>query len=90
VLYTNYTYCVLDLNAAVPTEVEIVQNHPGKSIEGKVFNAQGWFDNLKLSQAKYLSKSLPEPVSADQGSKNLAISNKLKGVLLMDWDPASA
>lgn len=54
VIWTNYTYCLLDLNASVPSEVEIVQNHPGKSIEGKQFNAQGWFDNLKLSQAKYL------------------------------------
>ncbi|MFO0117555.1 MAG: hypothetical protein ACK521_08045 [bacterium] len=39
VLYTNYTYCVLDLNLPVPAEVEIVQNHPGKCIEGKAFNA---------------------------------------------------
>lgn len=54
-LYTNYTYCVLDLNLPMPAEVEIVQNHPGKSIEGKQFNAQGWFDNLKLSQSKYLA-----------------------------------
>lgn len=59
VLYTNYTYCVLDLNAPVPIEVEIVQNHPGKCIEGKQFNAQGWFDNLKLSQAKYLTAAAP-------------------------------
>ena len=55
VLYTNYTYCVLDLTLPVPTEVEIVQNHPGKCIEGKQFNAHGWHDNLKLSQAKYLT-----------------------------------
>lgn len=54
-LYTNYTYCVLDINQPMPDSVDIVQNHPGKSIEGKAFNAQGWFDNLKLSQAKYLT-----------------------------------
>ena len=34
-LYSNYTYCVLDVNQTMPDLVEIVQNHPGKSIEGK-------------------------------------------------------
>ena len=31
-LYSNYTYCVLDLNQSLPQEVSIVQNHPSKSI----------------------------------------------------------
>lgn len=90
VLYTNYTYCVLDLNLPVPTEVEIVQNHPGKCIEGKQFNAQGWFDNLKLSQAKYLTAAAPTEDKHEPSATNLAISNKLKGILLMDWDSANS
>ncbi len=55
ILYTNYTYIVLDLNQDVPKDqVEIVQNHPGKSVEEKSITAQSWFDSLKLSQNKYL------------------------------------
>lgn len=89
-LYSNYTYSVLDMNAEVPEMVEIVQNHPGKSIEGKQFNAQGWSDNLKLSQSKYLSTNPPLSTSAEPSAKNLAISNKYKGILLMDWSPSTS
>ena len=34
-LYTNYTYCVLDLDAEMPDQIDMVQNHPTKSVEGK-------------------------------------------------------
>lgn len=58
ILYTNYTYIVLDLTQDVPSgEVSIIQNHPGKSVEEKSLSAKTWFDNLKISQAKYLGKS---------------------------------
>ena len=40
ILYTNYTYIVLYLDQDVPaTEVAIVQNHPGKSVEEKSLTA---------------------------------------------------
>lgn len=39
ILYTNYTYCILDLNEGLPDEVEIIQNHPGKSASEKGMNA---------------------------------------------------
>jgi len=55
-LYTNYTFCTLDLESSVPAQVELVQNHPTKALEGKQLQAKSWFDNLKLSQQKYLSK----------------------------------
>jgi hypothetical protein len=32
-LYTHYTYAVLDLTQEVPAEIEIIQNHPGKNLE---------------------------------------------------------
>ena len=54
-MYTNYTYCIVDLGETVPTrEVEIVQDHPGKQIAERSVEAQTWFDQLKLSQTKYL------------------------------------
>ncbi len=49
ILYTSYTFCVLDLTAMVPEAVEMVQNHPSKTSEGKQLVAETWFDNLKLS-----------------------------------------
>ena len=49
ILYTHYTYIVLDLTQDVPLEVEIIQNHPGKNIEEKSLQAESWFENLKLS-----------------------------------------
>jgi hypothetical protein len=46
---------VLDLSQDVPAdEVEILQDHPGaeeKSVQAK----SNWFDNLKVSQAKYIA-----------------------------------
>lgn len=89
-LYSNYTYSVLDLNADVPDVVEIVQNHPGKSIEGKAFNANGWADNLKLSQAKYLTHQPQSAEHSEPSAMNLAISNKYKGILLMDFDKTTS
>eukprot|EP00347_Sterkiella_histriomuscorum_P013585 403364154 len=94
-LYTNYTYSILDLSQSVPTEVEIIQNHPGKSVEERSVNAQTWFDNLKLSQSKYIKKqdqtveiALQNGESSSQ-VKNLTISNKIKGILSMDYDQKS-
>jgi hypothetical protein len=49
ILYTHYTYIVLDLSQDVPHEVEISQNHPGKNVEETSIQAKSWFDNLKLS-----------------------------------------
>ena len=34
-LYTSYTFCTLDLAQQVPAQVEMVQNHPSKSLVGK-------------------------------------------------------
>ena len=34
-LYTNYTFCLLDLTALVPDSVGMVQNHPTKTPIGK-------------------------------------------------------
>lgn len=53
-LFTNYSYSVLDLEAPIPEESLIVSNHPTKTAQGAQFAAKTWFDNLKLSQAKYL------------------------------------
>ncbi len=59
ILYTNYTYAVLDLSQDLPKsgEVTIVQDHPGRTLEEKSLVAKTWFDNLKLSQARYLKDS---------------------------------
>ena len=54
-LYTSYTFCTVDLQQPVPETAEMVQNHPTRTTEGKQFQAQSWFDNLKLSQSKYLT-----------------------------------
>ncbi len=48
-VYTNYTYIVLDLTQTIPSEVDIIQNHPGKTMEDKNLGAKTWFDALKLS-----------------------------------------
>ena len=48
-LYTSYTFCVLDLTQQVPEVVDMVPNHPTKTQEGQQLNAQTWHDNLKLS-----------------------------------------
>ena len=36
--------------------MQILQDHPNKSIEAKHLEANSWFDMLKLSQQKYLTK----------------------------------
>lgn len=89
-LYTHYTYILLDLLQDVPAdEVQIVQNHPGKSIGEKSLSARSWFDNLKLSQGKYLKKAsevIIEAKTTEESSvQNLTISNKLKGILSMSY-----
>ena len=39
-LYTNYTYAYLDIEQDVPSEeVQIIQNHPGKSVKDKSLSA---------------------------------------------------
>ena len=87
-LYTSYTYCLLDLSQALPEQVELVQNHPSRSLEGKQLQAKSWFDNLKLSQSKYLSPENQQRSGIEEdGNKNesnLAINNRFKGILLMD------
>lgn len=89
-LYTNYTYTYLDLDQDVPLEeIQIIQNHPGKSVKDRSLQAQSWFDNLKLTQSKYL-KDVNEKVQIEeepgQKPQNLTISNKMKGILTMDYD----
>ena len=94
-LYTSYTFCVLDLAAQVPEVVETVPNHPTKTQEGQQMGAQTWHDNLKLSQAKYLDPAAGHQTVATQNNSmqqrsamrgNLAIDNRFKGILLMDID----
>lgn len=90
-LYTSYTYCTIDLREPVPETAEMIQNHPSRTAEGKQFQAQSWFDNLKLSQSKYLTE---QPSAVEQAStsaetqsstsSNMSINNKFKGILLMD------
>ena len=53
-LWTNYTYSVLDLEVELPDEVQITQDHPNKTLQNRQLDAQSWFETLKLSQAKYL------------------------------------
>lgn len=81
---------VLDLTQSLPEEVEIVQNHSGKSIEEKNISARTWFDNLKISQAKYLKKNSQQSIESEKDQKsnvkNLTISNKIKGILNMEYD----
>ena len=53
--------------------------------------AKAWFDNIKLGQAKYLkenSERLPQSeIEPAQG--NLAIDNRFKAILAMDYDESS-
>jgi len=72
----------------VPEQIELVQNHPTRSAEGKQLQAHSWFDNLKMSQAKYLknnqstSNGLVASSSGDSAAQNnLAINNMFKGIL---------
>ena len=70
----------------MPESVELVQNHPSRTLVGKQLQAKSWFDNLKLSQSKYLSsehQQRSEDLAVQQES-NLAINNRFKGILLMD------
>lgn len=96
ILYTNYTYTVVNLDLPVPEgQVKIIQNHPGKSMESKQAQAESnWFDNLKLSQADHLDRASSmndelyskHMAAASSQEDNLVISNKLKGILLMSYD----
>lgn len=93
-LYTNYTYAVLDLGQDILEggEVQIIPNHPGKTLKDKSLQAASWFDNLKLSQQKYI-KDQPIPVQSEDNSNekvsNLIISNKIKGILAMEYNTES-
>lgn len=49
-MYSNYTYTILDINQGLPSEALIIQDHPGKQLD----MGSSWFDCLKKSQAKYL------------------------------------
>jgi len=88
VLYTNYTYIVLDLTQDVPSDIEILQDHPGKT--EKANESKTWFDNLKISQSKYLKDETQlHPESDKKPSskvKNLTISNKIKGIISMEYN----
>ena len=92
ILYSHYTYITLNLALDVPTkEVMIIQNHPGKTLEEKSLAAKSWFESLKLSQGRYLKEGvLPEQKQESSGDEvpNLTISNKLKGILSMEYDAA--
>ena len=90
-LYTSYTFCTLDLNQQVGPEVDVLQNHPTRAIEGKQFQAQSWFDNLKVSQAKYLgqkSRLQATTPHSEPSQPNLAINNLFKGILRMEYTQA--
>ena len=44
--YTNYTYCILDLNKGLSSEeVKIIQDHPGKPLD----QSSTWFECIKKS-----------------------------------------
>jgi len=93
-LWTHYTYVTLNLALDVPRkEVAIIQNHPGKSLEERSLAARSWFESLKLSQARYLREeerpSASEATPEEEAVENLTISNKLKGILSMQYDEAS-
>lgn len=67
--------------------MNIIQDHPGKNIEEKSINAKGWFDSLKISQSKYIGKNQDEVIrKIDEKVKNLTISNKIKGIIAMEYD----
>ena len=66
ILWTHYTYAVLDLNVELPEEVKIVQDHPKKSLESKHLDSSNWFDTLKLSQSKYLQEQHQTPVQSNE------------------------
>lgn len=77
----------------MPSEVQILQDHPNKTLEAKHLECENWFDMLKISQKKYLSKAQEVQAattsSVNQTSDNLTISNKLKGILAMQFDSAT-
>ena len=39
-LHTSYTFCVLNLDEPMPDQVEMVANHPTRTLEGKQLAAQ--------------------------------------------------
>ena len=88
-LWTHYTYITLNLALEVPSkEATIIQNHPGKSLEERSLVAKSWFDSLKVSQARYLKGEAASSTASDVSEEvaNLTISNKLKGILSMEYD----
>ena len=96
VLWTNYTFAVLDLQLDVPSgDLTILQDHPNTSSQMKQLeSASSWFDTLKVSQRKYLlsqpganADEQSKPSETTQSADNLKISNKLKGILALDFCP---
>lgn len=86
-LWSNYTYSVLDLAVEMPAEVQIVMDHPNSTIQGKHRDSESWAELVKLSQEKYLTRQAPVESKVDaQKSDNLTISNKLKGILCITLD----
>ena len=53
ILYTNYTYIILDTSKKV-SGVDIISDHPGKQSD-----KDNWFSNLKKSQTKFLKDTPP-------------------------------
>ena len=49
IIWTNYTYAVLDLKLELPAEVQILADHPNNNLAAKHLQADGWFDTLKLT-----------------------------------------
>jgi hypothetical protein len=85
IMWSNYTYAILDLTIDLPAEVQIVQDHPYRTIQGKHRESDGWFDMVKLGQQKYLTDAQHAQSSVfTQSVDNLTISNKLKGILQME------
>jgi hypothetical protein len=86
ILWTNYTYAVLDLKLELPAESQILDDHPNNSLQAKHLEADGWFDMLKLTQSKYLKPQQQQTTGVNESTDNLTISNKLKGILAMTYE----
>ena len=86
ILWTNYTYAVLDLKLELPAEVQILTDHPNNSLTAKHLEADGWFDTLKLTQSKYIKPQQQQAIGVNESTDNLTISNKLKGILAMTFE----
>lgn len=88
-LYTHFSYILVDLEAKIPEYSKLIKNHPSKT-DTRVMS---WNENLAHHHKKYMDlvtntaqgKSTdPAETPGDAITDNFKIDNKFKGILYME------